>query len=70
MTVETLFGAALRQRAIDPRSPSAIVAPERELSYAELRDQVERCAAWLVAEGCRPSEVIGVTIADEVPISS
>jgi acyl-coenzyme A synthetase/AMP-(fatty) acid ligase len=39
--------------------------PGREITYAELLGCVENCAAWLTFEGCLPSEVVGITIADE-----
>ena len=64
--MQTIFGARLRQRASDPRAPVAIAMPGREITYAELLGQVEACAAWLVREGCEPSGLVGLTIADEV----
>jgi acyl-CoA synthetase (AMP-forming)/AMP-acid ligase II len=56
----------MRRHAADPRAPVAIAMPGREITYAELLRQVEACAAWLVREGCQPSELVGLTIADEV----
>jgi long-chain acyl-CoA synthetase len=64
--MQTLFGKILRQRALAPQLPSAIVSPGCELTFTELHGRVERCAAWLVGEGCRPSELVGITIADEL----
>lgn len=63
----TLFGEALRRHATGLRSPAALVAADREISYAELDLRVRACAAWLLAEGCAPREIVGVTLADEVP---
>lgn len=39
--------------------------PGREITYAELLANVEQCAAWLVREGCQPTRVVGITVADE-----
>ncbi len=39
--------------------------PGRELGYSDLHCAVEACAAWLFRCGCAPSEVVGITIADE-----
>lgn len=39
--------------------------PGREITYADLLGCVENCAAWLTCEGCVPSDVVGITIADE-----
>jgi len=64
--MRTPFGERLERWCTDPRAPHAIVMPGREVSFADLRRRVLACAAWLVAEGCRPSEVVGITIADEV----
>ncbi len=61
----TLFGAALRAHAGHPRAPAAIASPDGDLSYAELVARVERCAAWLVREGCTPSTAVGVSVVDE-----
>ena len=38
---------------------------DREVSYADLARDVESCAAWMRREGCIPSEIVGITIADE-----
>jgi len=64
--VHTLFGARLGQWSTDPQTPPAIVMPGREVTFSELRGSVENCAAWLVREGCRPSQVVGITIAEEL----
>jgi long-chain acyl-CoA synthetase len=63
--MRTIFGARLRQHALDAHASLAIAMPGREITYAELLGCVESCAAWLTAEGCLPSEVVGITIADE-----
>ena len=63
---QTIFGARLRQHASNPRAPAAIAMPGHEVTYAELLDQVEACAAWLAREGCVSTELVGVTIAEEV----
>jgi long-chain acyl-CoA synthetase len=65
--MQTLFGARLRQWSAHPRTPLAIVSPELELSFADLDACVDRCATWLVSEGCRPSDLIGITLGDEIP---
>ena len=65
MIRRTLFAAKLRQHALDAGASPAMVMPGREYSHAELLDHVENCAAWLSGRGCRLSEVVGVTIADE-----
>ena len=64
--MQTPFGERLQQWSADPRAPHAIVMPGRELSYAEFLGRVEGCARWLVAEGCLPGEIVGVTIGDEL----
>jgi len=63
---QTIFGARLRQHASNPQAPAAIAMPGRTVTYAELVDEVDACAAWLLREGCAPSDLVGVTIADEV----
>jgi acyl-coenzyme A synthetase/AMP-(fatty) acid ligase len=63
--MRTLIGEALRRRAADARAPAALVASAGAVSYAELVGRVERCAAWLVREGCIPSVPVGVSVVDE-----
>lgn len=63
--MRTLFGAKLERHAANPHAGSAIAVSGREIGYAELARDVERCAAWLIREGSLPSDVIGITIADE-----
>ena len=63
---QTIFGARLRRHAADPQAPVAIAMPGRDVTYAALLNRVEACAAWLVREGCVPSDLVGLTIADEV----
>ncbi|HEV8552709.1 MAG TPA: AMP-binding protein [Casimicrobiaceae bacterium] len=63
--MRTIFGAKLRQHALDAQASPAMAMPGREITYAELVGCVENCAAWLTCEGCLPSEVVGITIADE-----
>jgi long-chain acyl-CoA synthetase len=65
MTRPTVFGVRLAQYALDAQAPPAMVMPGRKVTYAELHRNVEACAAWLTREGCLPSEVAGITIADE-----
>ncbi len=64
--MQTIFGARLRQHASNPQAPVAIAMPGREITYAELLRRVDACAAWLVREGCVASQLVGLTIADEV----
>ena len=64
--MRTLIGEALRRHAADPRAPSALVSPTGEVSYAELVARVERCAAWLLREGCLASVPVGVSVVDEI----
>jgi long-chain acyl-CoA synthetase len=64
--MQTLFGASLRQSAANPQAPHAIVSPQREFAFAELDRCVDRCATWLLREGCRRSQVVGITIGEEV----
>lgn len=64
--MQTPFGERLQQWSADPSAPHAVVMPGREMSYAEFLGRVENCARWLVAEGCLPGEIVGVTIADEL----
>ena len=63
--MRSLIGEALRRHAADPRAPAALVSPDGEVSYAELVTRVERCAAWLLREGCQASVPIGVSVVDE-----
>jgi long-chain acyl-CoA synthetase len=44
---------------------AAMAMPGREIGYEELLRAVESCAAWLARRGCVPSEVVGISIADE-----
>ena len=57
-TVASLFAAQAE------RTPDAIalISGERQLSYAELHDQVERLARRLVALGVRPGVVVGIAL--------
>ena len=64
--MRTIFGAALRQHALDPRAPAALATPSGDLSYAELAARVDRCAAWLVREGCAASVPVAVSVLDEI----
>jgi long-chain acyl-CoA synthetase len=64
--MQTLFGARLATHALSPDAPPAIVMPGREIGYRELAGQVFAVARWLSREGCTPSEVVGIAIADEV----
>lgn len=66
-SMQTVFGAKLTQHAADARTSPALAMPGREIAYAELLDRVRSCAAWLACERYLPSEVVGITIADEIP---
>ena len=61
----TLFAARLREWARRDRHPPAIVTADGSIGYAQFCARAERCAHWLAAEGCRPTETVGVTIGDE-----
>lgn len=45
----------------------ALALPGREITYAELLGRVQSCATRLIRERYLPSEVVGITIADEIP---
>ncbi|CAG0999731.1 fatty-acyl-CoA synthase [Burkholderiales bacterium] len=64
--MQTLFRRRLGELAASPRSAPAFALPGREIGYPELVARVDACAAWLARAGCRPEEVVGITIADEV----
>lgn len=64
--MQTLFGEALRRGGAAADAPAALVVSDREVSYRELDRRVRACAAWLLAAGCRPREVVGVAVADDV----
>src|SRR5664279_2950477 len=64
--MQTIFGARLIEHAARVPPQLAFAMPGREISYQDLLGQVRARAAWLVAEGCRPGEVVGITISDEV----
>ena len=61
------FAERLARHAADPAAPPALVLPDAEVSYAELHRRVEHAAAWLRAEGCAAGDIVGITIADDVP---
>ena len=65
--MQTLFGARLTQHASGARTSPALAMPGREIAYAELFGRVRSCAAWLACQRCLPTEVVGITIADEIP---
>src|SRR5215471_3722612 len=65
--MQTLFGARLRHHAENVRGTPALALPGRDISYAELSARVNSCAAWLAREGCLPGEIVGLTIAEEIP---
>jgi acyl-coenzyme A synthetase/AMP-(fatty) acid ligase len=41
--------------------------PGLDITYGELLGRVQSCATWLIREGCRPSEAVGITVAEEIP---
>lgn len=65
MTRRTIFAARLRQHALGAPTSPAMVMSGRMITQAELLGHVENCAAWLARRERLPSEVVGVTIADE-----
>ncbi|MDQ2961560.1 MAG: fatty acid--CoA ligase family protein [Pseudomonadota bacterium] len=65
--MQTVFGARLRHHASNARASPALAMPGCEVTYAELLGRVQRCSAWLAHERYLPSEVVGITIADEIP---
>jgi acyl-coenzyme A synthetase/AMP-(fatty) acid ligase len=64
--MQSVFGSRLSRHAASARGP-AVATLEHEIPYAELLDRVRRRAAWLERERFRSGEVVGVTIADELP---
>jgi acyl-CoA synthetase (AMP-forming)/AMP-acid ligase II len=64
---KTFFASRLEQNASSARALPAFATPEREISYAELLARVQRCASWLARNRYAPEEVVGVTIAEELP---
>jgi acyl-coenzyme A synthetase/AMP-(fatty) acid ligase len=44
-----------------------LALPGRDVGYDELLGRVAACAIWLARERWQPSDVIGVTVAEEVP---
>jgi acyl-coenzyme A synthetase/AMP-(fatty) acid ligase len=65
--MQTLFGDRLGRHAMSASYAPALALPGRDISYAELGARVRRCAAWLAREGCAADEVVGITIAGEIP---
>jgi acyl-CoA synthetase (AMP-forming)/AMP-acid ligase II len=63
--MRTLIGEALRRHAGAPNAPAALVSAIGAISYVELVARVERCAAWLLREGCQAPVPIGVSVVDE-----
>ncbi len=63
--MQTIFGARLQRHAAESRAVPAMVVEGREITYPELFRHAANCAAWMTREGCVPSEVVGITIADE-----
>ena len=45
--------AALRHWAVTTPDSLALAAGDSELTYAELSERVDRCAAWLTEQGYR-----------------
>ncbi len=64
--MQTLVGATLEQYALHDDARIAFALPERDVTYAELLRRARTCAAWLASEGLAPTEVIGVTIAEDL----
>jgi acyl-CoA synthetase (AMP-forming)/AMP-acid ligase II len=66
-SMQTVFGARLTHHASSLGASPAVAMPGREMTYAELLGRVQSCAAWLARERYPSSEVVGITIADELP---
>lgn len=62
----TLFGERLSAHALNPHALPAVVMPGREIGYRELLGRVHSVATSLASQGCTPSEVVGICIADEL----
>lgn len=65
--MQTVFGARLGRHASDNHDLLAMTLPGRDITYAELLGRVQSYATWLIQEGCGPNEVVGITIAGEIP---
>lgn len=62
----TLFGERLSAHALNPHALPAVVMPGREIGYRDLLGRVHSVATSLASQGCTPSEVVGICIADEL----
>jgi len=60
------FAAHLLHHARQAPDAAALVDRGTIVSRGELRARAMGCAAWLVAQGCRAGEAVGVTVTDEV----
>jgi acyl-CoA synthetase (AMP-forming)/AMP-acid ligase II len=65
--MQTLFGGRLSRHALNAAGPPALTTPERGMSFAELLRRVQNCAGWLAAEGCRREQIVGITVAGDMP---
>jgi acyl-CoA synthetase (AMP-forming)/AMP-acid ligase II len=62
--VERNLADALRQHARNRGTEIALIDGARQLSYAELDCEVDRGAWALMARGCRPGEIVGLSLRD------
>ncbi|MFI4924162.1 MAG: class I adenylate-forming enzyme family protein [Vicinamibacteria bacterium] len=64
--MRTRFAAQLARHAANSAASPAFALPDAEVSFAELVRRVDHCAKWLRAEGCGASDLVGVTVADDI----
>ena len=62
--MERNLADALRQHARNRASAIALIDGERRLSFAELDQHVDRGARALMARGCRPGDIVGLSLRD------
>jgi acyl-CoA synthetase (AMP-forming)/AMP-acid ligase II len=62
--MERNLADALRHHARNRASAVALIDGERHLSYAELDRHVDRGARALMARGCRPGDIVGLSLRD------
>ncbi len=62
--MERNLADALRQHARNRGTEIALIDGARQLSYAELDCEVDRGAWALMARGCRPGEIVGLSLRD------
>ena len=64
--MQTIFGTRLEQHASHGDARVALVLPGREVTYAELLRRARACAARLAHERLASTEIVGITIADDL----